>query len=84
MFDSLDEQEVKDISNDVTNDIDIDLNESLFDDLPKPEFVVKDKSIEKRSRKIKPNKNLEKIAKKKTKKRKIPKTKAKSRYNKKS
>ena len=67
MFDSLDEQEVKDISNDVTNDIDIDLNESLFDDLPKPEFVVKGKSIEKRSKKIKPNKNLERIAKKKRK-----------------
>ena len=64
MFDSLDEQEIKDISNDVTNDIDIDQNEVLFDDLPKPEFVVRDKSIEKLSKKIKPQKNLERIAKK--------------------
>ena len=77
MFDSLDEQEVKDISNDVTNNIDIDLNETLFDDLPKPEFVVKDKSIEKRSRKIKPNKNLERIAKKKKKEKKNTKNKSK-------
>ena len=64
MFDSLDEQEVKDISNDVTNDIDIDYNEVPFEDLPKPEFVVKNKSIEKLSEKIEPNKNLERTAKK--------------------
>ena len=64
MFDSLDEQEIKDISNDVTNDIDIDHNEVPFEDLPKPEFVVKNKSIEKLSEKIEPNKNLERTAKK--------------------
>ena len=64
LFDSLDEQEIKDISNDVTNDIDIDQNEVLFEELPKPEFAVKDKSIEQLSKKIKPNKNLDRSAKK--------------------
>ena len=63
LLDSLDKQEIKDISNDVTSDIDIDQNEILFEDVPKPEFVVKDKSIETLSKKIKPNKNLERIAK---------------------
>ena len=64
LFDSLDEQGIKDISNDVTNDIDIDQNEVLFEELPKPEFAVKDKSIEQLSKKIKPNKNLDRSAKK--------------------
>ena len=41
------------------------------------EFVVKDKSIEKRSKKIKPNKNLERIAKKKKRKEKYQKQKQK-------
>ena len=48
----------------MTNDIDIDHNEVPFEDLPKPEFVVKNKSIEKLSEKIEPNKNLERTAKK--------------------
>ena len=34
---------------------------TTFEDLPKPEFVVKDKSIEKLSKKIKPNTNLERL-----------------------
>ena len=71
MFDSFHEQEIKDISNDVTNDIDIDQNEVLF---RKPEFVVKGKSLEKISKKIKPKKKkLERFAKKN--KIKVPKTK---------
>ena len=82
MFGSLDEQEIKDISNDVTNDMDIDQNQVKFEDPAKPDFVVKDKSIEKLSKKIKPNENLERIAKKN--KIKIPKTKAKKRCNEKS
>ena len=32
-----------------------------FEDLPKPEFVVKNKSTEKLSKKIKPSTNLERI-----------------------
>ena len=51
MFDSFDEHEIKDIFTDVTNDIDIYENEVLFEDLPKPEFVVKDKNLEKFSKK---------------------------------
>ena len=64
LFDSFDKQEVKDISNDVSNDIDINQNKVLFQYLPKPEFVVKDKSLEKLSKKIKSNKNLERLARK--------------------
>ena len=41
LFDSFDKQEVKDISNDVSNDIDLNQNKVLFQYLPKPEFVVK-------------------------------------------
>ena len=40
------------------NDINIDQNELLFEDLPKLEFVVKNKSLEKLSKK---NKNQTKI-----------------------
>ena len=36
----------------------------MFEDLPKPEFVIKDKSIEKLFKDIKPNKDLERIEKK--------------------
>ena len=54
----------------------------MFEDLPKPEFVIKDKSTEKLFKDIKPNKDLERIGKKK--KRQIPKTKAKKWCNKKS
>ena len=43
LFGSLDEQEIKDISNDVTNDIDIDQNQVRFGDPAKPGFVVKEK-----------------------------------------
>ena len=42
----------------------IDQNKVLFEDLPKPELVVKDKSLEKLSKKIKQNKNLERLVKK--------------------
>ena len=62
MFDSFHEQEIKDISNDVTNDIDIDQNEVLFRE---PEFVVKGKSLEKISKKIKPKKKIREVFKKK-------------------
>ena len=83
MFDSFDEQEIKDISNDVTNDIDIDQNEVLLKDLRKTEFVVKGKSLEKISKKIKPKKKkkLERFAKKN--KRKLPKRKTEKRFHKK-
>ena len=64
MFDSFHEQEIKDISNDVTNDIDIDQNEVLFRE---PEFVVKGKSLEKISKKIKPKKKIREVFKKKKK-----------------
>ena len=37
------------------------LTRTKFEDLPKPEFVVKNKSIEKLSKKIKPSTNLERI-----------------------
>ena len=79
MFDSFHEQEIKDISNDVTNDIDIDQNEVLFRE---PEFVVKGKSLEKISKKIKPKKKIREVFKKK-KKIKLPKTKIEKRFNKK-
>ena len=78
LFDSFHEQEIKDISNDVTNDTDIDQNEVLF---RKPEFVVKGKSLEKISKKIKPKKKLERFAKKN--KMKVPKTKTEKRFHKK-
>ena len=64
LFDSFHEQEIKDISNDVTNDIDIDQNEVLFRE---PEFVVKGKSLEKISKKIKPKKKIREVFKKKKK-----------------
>ena len=64
MFGSFDRQEIKYISNDVTNDMNTDQNEVLFEDLPKPELVVKDNSLQKLSKKIKPNKNLERLVKK--------------------
>ena len=78
MFDSFHEQEIKDISNDVTNDIDIDQNEVLFRE---PEFVVKGKSLEKIFKKIKPKKKLERFSKKN--KIKVPKTKIEKRFHKK-
>ena len=63
LFDDSDEQETKDISNDIINNTGT--NEVLFEDLPEPKFVVQDKSIKKMSNKITPNKNLERrIAKK--------------------
>ena len=40
------------------NDINIDQNEVLFEDLPKLEFVVKNKSLEKLSKKIKTKQNF--------------------------
>ena len=79
MFDSFHEQEIKDISNDVTNDIDIDQNEVLFRE---PEFVVKGKSLEKISKKIKPKKKIREVFKKKN-KIKVPKTKIEKRFHKK-
>ena len=60
LFDETDEQETKDISNDIINNSDT--NEVLFEDLSEPKFVVQDKSITKMSNKITPNKNLERIA----------------------
>ena len=54
------------------NDINIDQNEVLFEDLPKLEFVVKNKSLEKLSKKIKTKQNfgLQKKKKKERKKQK--------------
>ena len=43
LFDESDEQETKDISNNIINDTDT--NEVLFEDMPEPKFVVQDKSI---------------------------------------
>ena len=60
LFDESDEQETKDIPNDIINNTDT--NEVLFGDLPEPKFVVQDKSIKKM--KITPNKNLERLTKK--------------------
>ena len=45
LFDESDEQETKDISNDLINNTDT--NEILFEDLPEAKFVVLDKSIKK-------------------------------------
>ena len=60
------------------NDIKTDQNEVLFEDLPKLEFVVKNKSLEKLSKKIKTKQKFG-LQKKKRKE----KTKAKKRCNKK-
>ena len=60
------------------NDINIDQNEVLFEDLLKPEFVVKNKSLEKIPKKIKTKQKFG-LQKKKRKE----KTKAKKRCNKK-
>ena len=49
LFDSLDEQEIEDISNNVTNDTD--QNEVMFEELSKSEFIVEDISTEKLSKK---------------------------------
>ena len=62
LFDESDEQEAKDISNDIIYNTDT--NEVLFEDLSEPKFVVQNKSIKKMT--ITPNKNLERLAKKKT------------------
>ena len=43
LFDESDEQETKDISNNIINNTDT--NEVLFEDMPEPKFVVQDKSI---------------------------------------
>ena len=48
----------------MTNDIDIDQIEVLLEDLPKPEFLVNDKTIKNFSKKAKPNTKLGTIAKK--------------------
>ena len=48
----------------MTNDIDIDQIEVLLEDLPKPEFLVNDKTIKNFSKKAKPNTKLGRIAKK--------------------
>ena len=45
LFDESDEQETKDISNDIINNTNT--NEVLLEDLPEPKFVVQDKSIKK-------------------------------------
>ena len=49
LFDSLDEQEIEDISNNVTNDTD--QNEVMFEELSKSEFIIEDISTEKLSKK---------------------------------
>ena len=76
LFEISDEHEIKDISTEML----IDQNEILFEDLPKPKIVVKYKSLEK-LKKIKPNKNLERLPKKN--KKKIPQTKTEKRCHKK-
>ena len=45
LFDESDEQEAKDISNDIIYNTDT--NEVLFEDLSEPKFVVQNKSIKK-------------------------------------
>ena len=54
LFDSSDKQETKNICDHVLNDID--QNNVLFEDLSKPEFVARDKRLEKLSKNI--NQNL--------------------------
>ena len=49
LFDSLDEQEIEDISNNVTNDTD--QNEVMFEELSNSEFIIEDISTEKLSKK---------------------------------
>ena len=63
----------------MTNDIDIDQIEVLLEDLPKPEFLVNDKTIKIFSKKAKPNPKLGRIA-KKTKKNTKNKSKQKVQY----
>ena len=62
LFDSSNEQETKNICDYVVNDID--QTNFLFEDLPKPEFVARDKHLEKLSTKIKPSKRFKRLSEK--------------------
>ena len=62
LFDSSDEQETKNICDYLLNDIE--QNDVLFEDLPKLEFVARDKRVGKLSKKTKPNKGLNRLSEK--------------------
>ena len=62
LFDSSDEQETKNICDYLLHDID--QNDVLFEDLPKPEFVAREKRLEKFSKNIMPNNHLQRLSEK--------------------